>query len=98
MENLIGKDQHSVRITLNENDNKFLFNTKNEKVEFVKSENKFCLNEYKTYSCAFDKLERKLLKVELEKKRMAHAVHLGFHQVAKTGVWNRSSKIDAILA
>ena len=94
----IGIEQHSVRITLDEKDNKFNFNTKNEKDEFIKSENKFCLKEYETYTCAFDVLERKLFKVELEKKRMAHAVHCGFHQVAKTGVWNRSSKIDAILA
>lgn len=98
MSELIETIQHSVSVMIDEKDNKFLFNSKPEKDEFLKSENHFCKNQLQNYISAFDILERKNFKVELEKKRMAHAVHLGFKEVAKTGSWNRSSNYDAIIA
>jgi len=90
--------QHSVLVVLGEKNNKFLFNSKEDKDEFLLSENKFCINQLQNYIGAFDKLERKTFKFELEKKRMAHAVHCGFHEVANTGTWNRSANYDALIA
>ena len=85
----------SVPFVMDEKDNEVRFNSKDEKKEYIKKEKHFCLNEYEKYAGTFDVQKRKLVKIDLEKKRMAFAIHSGFHQVANTGVWNRVVRNDA---
>lgn len=87
-----------VAINLNKKLNRFMFNSKEEKDKFLLSEYKFCLKEIEKHGSAFASSERKQSKNDLEIKRLAHAKHCGFHQVAKTGTWNRVVNTDAIVA
>lgn len=98
MENPVKEDvQFQVAIILNEKLNRIMFNSKEEKDVFLLSEYKFCLNEIEKHGSAFDRIERKQLKNDLEIKRLAHVKHCGFSQVANTGIWNRTINKDALI-
>ena len=90
--------EFSVSFEINENEHKVIFHSKKEKKDYIKHENLFCLKEIEAYGGAFGLKSREPLKYELDKKRMAFAIHSGFQQVAKTGVWNRKIEVDKIIA
>ena len=87
--------QYSVPFVLNELENKVVFNSKDEKDTYLKNERKFCIDEYTKFAGAMDVDNRIKFKIELEKKRMAFAVHSGFKEVRKTGIWNHYISKDA---
>lgn len=90
--------QHSIPIIIKEMHNKFYFLTKEDKDTYIKDENKYCEIQNQSYMSAFDILERRCLKLQLEEKRLAFAKHCGFQQVGRTKNWNRVINKDAILA
>lgn len=79
---------YSLPFEINEHEHKVMFNSKNEKDAYLKNERQFCFKEYSDYTGAMNVETRKTLKIELEKKRMAFAVHSGFKELRKTGIWN----------
>lgn len=87
--------EYSVPFVLNEKDNKVILGSKDEKKAYIKNENHFCLKEYEAYGGTINIEKRKTLKIELEKKRMAFAIHSGFQEVRKTRIWNRVVRNDA---
>lgn len=87
MESVNQDIKYSLPFVVNEKDNKVIFNSKDEKKNYLKNEKQFCLKENEAYVCQFDVETRKLLKIDLEKKRMAFAIHSGFQEIRKTGTW-----------
>ena len=87
--------EYSVSFILDEKDNKVYLNSRDEKKKYIKNENHFCLKEYDKFFTTINKDRRKKLKIELEKKRMAFAIHSGFQEVANSGVWNHRVVNDA---
>ena len=79
---------YSLPFVLNEKENKVVFNSKNEKDSYLKNEHLFCFKEYSDYTGSMNVETRITRKIELEKKRMAFAIHSGFKELRKTGIWN----------